>query len=118
MVKRLLFVDDEKLVLDGLRRALHCLRGEWEMKFVDSPAAALQAMEEEPFDAIISDMRMPLMDGAQLLERVQELHSDTIRIILSGQSKQETIMRSIVPAHQFLSKPCDVQKLKQRLGQA
>lgn len=118
MRKRLLFVDDERLVLDGLRRALHCMRGEWEMKFVDTPAAALEIMEQEPFDAIITDMRMPLMDGAQLLERVKELHCDVIRIILSGQSKQETIMQSIVPAHQFLSKPCDLNELKQRLGQA
>jgi HD-like signal output (HDOD) protein len=79
---------------------------------------ALEALEQEPFDAIITDMRMPVMDGAELLERVKELHGDMVRIILSGQSKQETIMRSISPAHQFLSKPCDLLELKQRLSQA
>jgi putative nucleotidyltransferase with HDIG domain len=118
MMKRLLFVDDEKMVLDGLRRALHGMRNEWEMRFTDTPAVALEIMETEPFDAIISDMRMPLMDGVELLEKVKELHCDVVRIILSGQSKRETIIRSIVPAHQFLSKPCDIQELKQRLGQA
>lgn len=118
MVKRLLFVDDEKMVLDGLRRALHGMRGEWELRFVDSPIAALEALDQEPFDAIISDMRMPSMDGAELLERVKELHGDVVRIILSGQSKRETVLRSIAPAHQFLSKPCDIQELKRRLGQA
>jgi HD-like signal output (HDOD) protein/CheY-like chemotaxis protein len=118
MPKRLLFVDDEPLVLDGLRRALHGMRGEWEMRFTTTPAAALEAMEKEPFDAIISDMRMPLMDGAELLERVKERHCDVVRIILSGQSKKETILRSISPAHQFLSKPCNIQELKQRLSQA
>lgn len=118
MRKRLIFVDDEPLVLDGLRRALHGMHDEWEMKFMDTPGAALLAIEREPYDAIVSDMRMPLMDGAQLLTRVKELRGDMIRIILSGQSKQETILRSIVPAHQFLSKPCDLQELKERLGQA
>ena len=118
MTKHLLFVDDEKMILDGLRRALHGMRDEWEMKFVDSPAAALQALEQDPFDAIISDMRMPTMDGAELLERVKQLHGDVVRIILSGQSKRETVLRSITPAHQFLSKPCDIQELKRRLGQA
>ncbi|MGA9668862.1 MAG: response regulator [Terracidiphilus sp.] len=118
MLKRLLFVDDDRMVLDGLRRALHGMRNEWEMKFADGPLAALEVLDREPFDAIISDMRMPVMDGAELLERVKERHCDVVRIILSGQSKQETILRSIVPAHQFLSKPCDVEELKQRLGQA
>jgi HD-like signal output (HDOD) protein len=94
------------------------MRGEWEMKFTTTPIAALEAMEQEPFDAIISDMRMPVMDGAELLERVKQRHCDVVRIILSGQSKKETILRSISPAHQFLSKPCNVQELKQRLSQA
>lgn len=118
MIKRLLFVDDEPMVLDGLRRSLHCMRQEWTMKFVDSPAAAIDALDHEPFDAIISDMRMPGMDGAQLLEYVKEHHSDVVRIVLSGQSSKETVLRSMVPAHQFLSKPFDVEELKSRLCQA
>ena len=118
MTKRLLFVDDEKRVLDGLRRTLHCMRDEWEMSFVDSGAAALEALDREPFDAIITDIRMPTMDGAELLERVNELHCDVARIVLSGQSQREAVLRSIAPAHQFLSKPCGTEELKQRLGQA
>lgn len=118
MTRQLLFVDDEQMVLDGLRRALHGMRDEWEMSFVNSPAAALEVLDRKLFDAIISDMRMPLMDGAELLERVKERHGDVVRFILSGQSKKETILRSIAPAHQFLSKPCDIQELKRRLNQA
>ncbi len=117
MAKRLLFVDDEPMVLDGLRRALHCMRTEWDMKFVESPVAALEALDGEHFDAIVTDMRMPVMDGAQLLERVKESHSDVVRIVLSGQSEKETVLRSIAPAHQFLSKPCDVRELRTRLAQ-
>jgi putative nucleotidyltransferase with HDIG domain len=118
MPKHLLFVDDERMVLDGLRRALHGMRDEWQMKFVDGPAAALEALDQEPFDAIISDMRMPRMDGAELLQRVKERHGEVVRIVLSGQSSRETVLRSIAPAHQFLSKPCDIQELKRRLSQA
>ncbi len=118
MPKRLLFVDDDTMVLDGLRRTLHGMRQEWEMRFVSSGAAALEALAKEPYDAVISDMRMPLMDGAQLLEEIKQLHPDVVRMILSGQSSREAVYRSISPAHQFLSKPCDPQELVARLSQA
>ena len=118
MPKRLLFVDDEVMVLNGLRRALHGMRQEWEMTFVESAAAALEALEQQPYDAIVTDMRMPLMDGAQLLEKIKEDHPDVVRMVLSGQSSREAVFRSIAPAHQFLSKPCDPQELALRLGQA
>lgn len=118
MRKRLLFVDDERMVLDGLRRALWSMRNEWEMVFVCNGAAALEALDREPFDAIISDMRMPSMDGVQLLEQVKERHGELVRIVLSGQSSKEVVLRSVVPAHQFLSKPCNLQELKDRLNQA
>ncbi len=118
MTKRLLFVDDDPMVLDGLRRALHNMCQTWEMQFVGSAAAALTALEKEPYDAVISDMRMPIMDGAQLLEQVKQRYPDVVRMILSGQSSREAIFRSIAPAHQFLSKPCDPQELSARLDRA
>lgn len=118
MNKRLLFVDDDPLVLDGLRRALHSMHKTWEMSFVSSAAAALQALEKDRYDAVVSDMRMPVMDGAQLLEQIKQRYPDVVRMILSGQSSREAVYRSIAPAHQFLSKPCDPQELTARLGQA
>jgi len=118
MRKRLLFVDDEPMVLEGLRRALWSMRNEWEMTFVANGAAALEALDRDPFDAIISDMRMPAMDGVQLLEQVKERHGELVRIVLSGQSSKEAVLRSVAPAHQFLSKPCNLQELKDRLNQA
>ena len=96
-MKKLLFVDDEQMVLNGLRRALHDMRHEWEMTFVDNAAEALQVLETADFDAIISDIRMPVMDGAQLLEEVKERHASVMQIVLSGQSSKETVLRSIVP---------------------
>jgi len=118
MTKCLLFVDDEQMVLDGLRRALWSMRGEWEMHFVSSGAAALDALDSMPFDAVVTDMRMPGMDGVQLLELVKERHGNLVRIVLSGQSSKDAILRSVAPAHQFLSKPCNLQELKARLNQA
>jgi HD-like signal output (HDOD) protein len=118
MKKRLLFVDDDLNVLNGLRRSLHRMREEWDMEFVDSPTAALAQLEQHAYDAVISDMRMPGVDGAELLEQVKQLYPDTVRIILSGQSSRTAVFRSIAPAHQFLAKPCDPQELGSRLGQA
>ena len=117
-MKRLLFVDDAPNVLDGLRRALRNMRGEWEMHFVESGEAALKVLEEKPFDVVVSDMRMPKMDGAQLLEEVKLRHPDVIRMVLSGQSSRSAVLRSLAPVHQFLSKPCDPLELTARLTQA
>lgn len=118
MLKRLLFVDDDVMVLAGLRRALHDMRQEWEVTFAPGGQAALDALERAPFDAVITDMRMPSMDGAQLLERVKDHYPEVVRIVLSGQSEKEAVLRSIAPAHQYLAKPCDIRELKLRLSQA
>jgi HD-like signal output (HDOD) protein/CheY-like chemotaxis protein len=118
MPKRLLFVDDATNVLDGLRRALHGMRKEWDMHFVDNAEAALKLLDEQPFDVVVSDMRMPKMDGAQLLEQVKLRYPNVIRVVLSGQSSKAAVLRSLAPAHQFLSKPCDPRELIARLAQA
>ena len=118
MLKRLLFVDDDAMVLAGLRRALHDMRQEWDMHFAPGAYAALQALEKERFDAVITDMRMPSMDGALLLDCIKDRYPQVVRIILSGQSEKEAVLRSIAPAHQYLAKPCDIRELKLRLNQA
>ena len=115
---RLLFVDDESLVLQGLRRTLHSMREQWQMTFVTGADQALEALAREPYDAIITDMKMPRMDGAQLLEEVKKRYPSIVRVVLSGQANQEAVLRSVGPAHQYLSKPCDPQELKLRLAQA
>jgi putative nucleotidyltransferase with HDIG domain len=113
-MKRVLFVDDEQAILDGLRTRLHRAT-EWEMAFAGSGAQALQELERKPFDVIITDMKMPQMDGGQLLNTVSVRWPHIVRMVLSGCGEmQETI--SLVPvAHQFLSKPCETQQLRNRI---
>ena len=118
MTTRILFVDDEPNVLEGLRRMLRSRRGEWDMAFVEGGGEALALMEEQHFDAIVSDMRMPGMDGAELLGRVKECWPEVVRFILSGHSDQELVMRSVGPSHQYLSKPCDPDTLQAKLAGA
>jgi HD-like signal output (HDOD) protein len=118
MNKRILFVDDEPMVLQGIERSLRAMRKEWEIEFATSGAEALENLARAHFDVVISDMRMPGMDGAQLLELVKAKYPRAVRIILSGQSDRETILRSVGPTHQYLSKPCDAEELKNKLVRA
>ncbi|MGB5261402.1 MAG: response regulator [Gammaproteobacteria bacterium] len=118
MKKCILFVDDESNVLQGLKRMLRSQRHEWDMEFADSGEAALALLQEQAFDAVISDMRMPGMDGAQLLEEVKQLYPDSVRFVLSGHSDRELVMRSVGPSHQYLAKPCDPEVLKSALTEA
>jgi putative nucleotidyltransferase with HDIG domain len=118
MNKRILFVDDEPMVLQGIQRSLRGMRAEWEIALANSGPEAMETMAQTPFDVVITDMRMPGMDGAQLLDLVKARFPQTVRIILSGQSDRETILRSVGPSHQYLSKPCDVDELKQKLTRA
>src|ERR1700690_993982 len=118
MSKRILFVDDEPMILEAIQHSLRSMRAEWDVKFANSGREALETMALIPFDVVITDMRMPGMDGAQLLELVKARFPRTVRIILSGQSDRETILRSVGPSHQYLSKPCDLDELKQKLVRA
>lgn len=111
-------MDDEPNVLEGLSRMLRPMRKEWDMAFAKSGQEALDMMAKEPFDVIVSDMRMPGMDGATLLTRVTEEYPQTVRFILSGQSDRETIFRSVGSSHQFLAKPCDADVLKNTVDRA
>jgi len=108
---RILFVDDDPCLLNGLRRSLMGRRNEWEMSFVTSGAAALDHMAEHPVDVVVSDMRMPEMDGATLLADIAVRHPHTVRIILSGFADRDAVIKTIGPSHRYLAKPCETQCL-------
>lgn len=117
-LKRLLFVDDDPNVLQGLQRMLRPMRQEWEMHFAGGAGEALTFLARQPFDVVVSDMRMPDMDGAELLNQVMVKYPQTLRMILSGQSERESIIRSVGSTHQYLTKPCQPEQLKARLNQS
>jgi HD-like signal output (HDOD) protein len=117
-MKTLLFVDDEPKLLQGLQRQLRPMRHEWDMNFVEGGQKALDFMAVRSVDIIVSDMMMPGMDGSQLLSEVVKRHPQTVRIILSGQSGCEAILRLVGPAHQYLSKPCDADELRKAITRA
>jgi HD-like signal output (HDOD) protein len=111
-MKRVLFVDDDPGMLDGLRTRFRRMRNVWEMEFVASGAAALERLERQAFDVIVTDQRMPEMDGATLLQTVLERWPHCIRIVLSGYAEPEQILRLVPVAHQYVSKPCDPEQLE------
>ena len=118
MKRRILFVDDDANLLQGLKRMLRPLREEWEMEFVSSGHEALACLDRGPVEVIVSDVRMPGMNGVELLTEVKTRHPHTVRLLLSGHSDAELIMSAINPVHQYLAKPCDPNALKTSIAWA
>jgi putative nucleotidyltransferase with HDIG domain len=117
-IRRILFVDDEERVLMGIQRQLRAMRKEWDVKIAIGGEEALSVLEKEKIDVVVSDMRMPGMDGAEFLERVMTKWPRTVRIILSGQADRDSILRSFASTHQYLAKPCDPDRLRGVVGRA
>jgi HD-like signal output (HDOD) protein/ActR/RegA family two-component response regulator len=117
-MKRILFVDDEPRVLDGLQRMLYSFRNDWEMVFAGSGREALEKLAGSHFDVLITDVRMPQMSGIQLLAEVVERYPEVVRMVLSGQYRQEMTLSSVTLAHQYIAKPCDAQQLRLALDRA
>src|ERR1043165_7282510 len=99
--RNILFVDDDPLILQGIQRMLRRMRHEWSMSFVESGAAALDKLAETPFQVVVSDMRMPGMNGAELLKEVKNRYPKTVRLILSGYADKDLILQCVGTAHQF-----------------
>jgi HD-like signal output (HDOD) protein len=111
-MRNILFVDDERDLLDSLRARLYKHRHDWNMKFVLSGDEAIAALEQQPFDLVVSDVRMPGMDGGQLLTVVKQRWPTAMRIIVSGYSDPVQAVRLTSLAHQYVAKPCDGRELE------
>ena len=101
-MKRIIFIDDEQNVLHGLQRMLRPMRHQWEMAFASNGEDGLAMFESAPFDVIVTDMRMPGMDGVAILEQVRSRWPHAVRIVLSGYTAVEAAFRAARVAHQFL----------------
>ncbi|MEO9901043.1 MAG: response regulator, partial [Nisaea sp.] len=100
-----LFVDDEPNILRAVRRHLRHYKDEWHIHFAYGGVDAVKVITRENVDIIVTDMRMPEVDGSQLLEWISENHPEIIRIVLSGEAKLEEIYRIVGRSHRFLAKP-------------
>lgn len=110
-MSRILFVDDDPGLLDGLQDLLRKQRHHWQMTFTLGAAAALAELERAPADVVVSDMRMPGRDGTSLLREIRDRHPETTRIVLSGQTDLDSALRTVPVAHRFLAKPCQAGEL-------
>lgn len=118
MKKRILFVDDEPSVLDGLRRMLRDERGRWQMSFVGGADEALSAMRETGFDAVVSDVNMPVKGGFALLaEMRRDARTQDIPVIILTGREESSIKRQALDmgATDLLNKPVDPQDLVARI---
>jgi putative nucleotidyltransferase with HDIG domain len=115
---RVLFVDDEPNILEGLQDLLMRYRRKWDMVFVGSGEAALHEIARRHVDVVVSDMRMPGLDGAELLQRVQESRPHVVRIMLSGYSDLNAALRAVPVAHQFLTKPTSAEVIENMIERA
>jgi len=111
MKKRILFVDDDQQLLTSIRRMLWSAQDRWEMNFLRSGDEALSLLSSQHHDVIVADMRMPGMDGRRLLRTVRKQFPWMMRLVLSGESNQKNILRSVPEAHQFLTKPVSADQL-------
>src|SRR6266545_5472783 len=113
---RILFVDDDPNALAGFQRAL---KGQFEIEIAQGSQHGLNALATRPpYAVIVSDMRMPVMNGVKFLHRVQEVAPDTVRIMLTGNADLQTAIDAVNESSvfQFLCKPCPPGQLAKTLA--
>jgi HD-like signal output (HDOD) protein/ActR/RegA family two-component response regulator len=111
MKKRICFVDDESKALNALKQAMAGVSGSWDSTFVSNGPAALAALAAQPFDAVVTNMQMEGMNGAELLQEVGKRHPKTLRFVVGDVADQELIINCIGGAHQFIARPYSPQVL-------
>lgn len=120
---RLLIVDDEENILRALRRTLSVNDGsayQFDVEIFSSPAAALHRADEVKFDLVLSDYRMPEMDGVQFLRQFRDKQPDAARLVLSGYADLDGLIGAINEAQifRFIPKPWHDAELRVTLTQA
>jgi len=109
---RILFVDDEPYVLVAIERQLRRERARWEMVFVLGGQRGLEEIRNGCFDVVVSDFRMPIVDGVALLNAIADHCPATASIMLSGDAEAQAIARTVPSLQELLAKPCDAATLR------
>jgi HD-like signal output (HDOD) protein len=115
---KILFVDDDPSVLDGLKRMLFSMKGKWDIEFMDDPKAAKDSIEEGRYDLVVSDLQMAEVNGVELLEHVQKVSPKSIRFILTGVIDHPLHGKALRTAHQVIGKPCRPEAIKELIQRA
>jgi len=118
MDDKILFVDDEQNLLDGIKRELF---DSYDITTALGGKEGLEILKDEsPFSVVVSDMRMPEMDGVTFLSQVSEKYPESVRVMLTGNTDQETAIKAVNEGHifRFINKPCPTEMLKNILDSA
>ncbi|HBE02795.1 MAG: hypothetical protein A2096_03735 [Spirochaetes bacterium GWF1_41_5] len=118
MKHKILFVDDEKNILSAVKRSFR--DSGYEVLFAESGKEALARLTENQVSVIITDMRMPEMDGAEFLEKAEKIQPDAVRMALSGYSDRDTILRAVNSGHiwRYIAKPWEDSDLLMAINNA
>ena len=106
MKARILFVDDDLTLLDGIDRTLIEHDDDWKMEFVTSGEDALKLMGNKEFDIVVSGLILPGISGSELLKKIRALYPGTTLIVLFGHTDDESIGDVMGVIHDIISKSC------------
>ncbi len=111
-MRRILFVDSDSDAINNLKKIFGFMCPDWKIEIAKSGEYALNLMSQSFFDALVSDIHLPGMDGVELLGSISEQYPKTVRILHTKVTNSETVLKSTMTAHQFLAKPCCAEKIK------
>lgn len=126
-MSRVMIVDDEPAILHALKRLLRavpCAYGDTvyplDVEIFDSPVQAIERARHTPFDLVMTDFRMPAMDGVSLLREIRAIQPDAARLIVSGYADLNVLVKAIneVEIYRFIAKPWNDYELVSAIAQA
>jgi HD-like signal output (HDOD) protein len=115
--KHILFIDSDDNVLSGLQRQLRPYREQWDQSFAKTGQEALALLDRKPIDLLISEVILADMSAVELLTQVKSRHPNVVRILLSAHTDENSLKNGLVLAHQYLSKPCTPEFLREAISQ-
>ncbi|MBX9582080.1 MAG: HDOD domain-containing protein [Gemmataceae bacterium] len=118
MTRRVLFVADEPLLLESLRRTLLPLQAEWELRFARGASEGLARLDEAPYDVLVADAQLRSLAADDLLAEVRRRHPRAVRIVLAAEGDRLRLLKLVSLAHRVLTKPCSPEELRTAIRRA
>jgi HD-like signal output (HDOD) protein/CheY-like chemotaxis protein len=113
--KTILFVDDDPLIIRGFKRSSLEYQKSWDVYFCTSASEALDFLSHHRVEFLITDIRLPGIDGVELLNKISQHYPQIVRFVISGHSDNQRVLHSTRTAHQYISKPVDMNLLWQTI---